>query len=101
MVQVQTATMIMYSNKINFPSKHSTQWQDFVRQALEKKPHMRPTATAMLEHPWIRCPHTFALSLSPLKGSNGNCYLSVIFLNDSQSSILSGLRILAGHIKYC
>lgn len=54
-VQVQTATMIMYSNKINFPSKHSTQWQDFVRQALEKKPHLRPTAAAMLEHPWIRC----------------------------------------------
>lgn len=78
MVQVQTATMIMYSNKINFPSKHSTQWQDFVRQALEKKPHLRPTAAAMLEHPWIRCPHAFALSLSPLKGSNGNCYSSVM-----------------------
>jgi serine/threonine protein kinase len=47
--------MIMYSNNINFPAKHSQQWQDFVRQALEKKPHLRPTAAAMLEHPWIRC----------------------------------------------
>lgn len=46
--------MIMYSNKINFPLKLSTQWQDFVRQALEKKPHLRPTAASLLEHPWIR-----------------------------------------------
>jgi serine/threonine protein kinase len=50
--------MIMYSNKIHFPAKHSAQWQDFVRQALEKKPHLRPTAAAMLEHPWIRCAHS-------------------------------------------
>ena len=57
-VQVQTATLIMYSNKMYFPTRHSPEWKDFVRACLEKKPHMRPTAAAMLEHPWIRhaCP---------------------------------------------
>ncbi|CAK0786186.1 hypothetical protein CVIRNUC_009399 [Coccomyxa viridis] len=56
--EVQTATLIMYSNKMYFPTRHSPEWKDFVRACLEKKPHMRPTAAAMLEHPWIRhaCP---------------------------------------------
>ena len=53
--QVQTATMIMYSNKITFPAKHSAQWAEFVRLALEKKPHLRPSAAALLDHPWIGC----------------------------------------------
>ena len=62
-MQVQTATMIMYSNKIMFPVKHSVQWAEFVRLALEKKPHLRPSAAALLDHPWIGCvgfPHTLA-----------------------------------------
>ena len=47
--------MIMYSNKITFPAKHSAQWAEFVRLALEKKPHLRPSAAALLDHPWIGC----------------------------------------------
>eukprot|EP00891_Asterochloris_glomerata_P009746 jgi/Astpho2/9746/gw1.00149.147.1_t len=50
--EVQTATMIMFSNNINFPTKYSTLWVDFVRAALEKKPHLRPSAVQLLDHPW-------------------------------------------------
>ncbi|KAK9814680.1 hypothetical protein WJX72_009648 [[Myrmecia] bisecta] len=52
--EVQTATMIMFSNKINFPPKFSPLWADFVKQALEKKPHIRPSAAQLLEHPWVK-----------------------------------------------
>jgi len=45
----------MYSNKIYFPQRHSPEWKDFVKASLEKKPHLRPTAAALLDHPWIRC----------------------------------------------
>ncbi|DBB17397.1 TPA: hypothetical protein ACH3X3_014429 [Trebouxia sp. C0006] len=51
--EVQTATMIMFSNNISYPPKHSALWADFVKVALEKKPHIRPTALQMLDHPWI------------------------------------------------
>ncbi|KAL3143281.1 hypothetical protein ABBQ38_002124 [Trebouxia sp. C0009 RCD-2024] len=51
--EVQTATMIMFSNNIVYPPKHSALWADFVKVALEKKPHIRPTALQMLDHPWI------------------------------------------------
>ena len=54
-MQVQTATLIMYSNKIYFPQRHSPEWKDFVRVSLEKNPHLRPSATTLLNHPWIRC----------------------------------------------
>ena len=30
--ETQTATMIMFSNKLNFPSAHSLLWVDFVKQ---------------------------------------------------------------------
>lgn len=50
--EVQTATMIMFSNNIVYPPKYSALWADFVKVALEKKPHMRPTALQMLDHPW-------------------------------------------------
>ena len=50
--EVQTATMIMFSNNISYPPKHSALWADFVKVALEKKPHIRPTALQMLDHPW-------------------------------------------------
>ena len=50
--EVQTATMIMFSNNVNFPTKYSTLWVDFVRAALEKKPHLRPSAVQLLDHPW-------------------------------------------------
>lgn len=52
--EVQTATMIMFSNNINFPTKYSTLWVDFVRAALEKKPHLRPSAVQLLDHPWVK-----------------------------------------------
>lgn len=50
--EVQTATMIMFSNNIPFPPKYTALWADFVKVALEKKPHVRPTALQMLDHPW-------------------------------------------------
>ncbi|KAK9795608.1 hypothetical protein WJX73_009393 [Symbiochloris irregularis] len=52
--ETQTATMIMFSNKLNFPSAYSLLWVDFVKQALEKKPTIRPTAEELLNHPWIK-----------------------------------------------
>lgn len=58
--EVQTATMIMFSNNIVYPPKHSALWADFVKVALEKKPHIRPTALQMLDHPW------YALLLTPV-----------------------------------
>ena len=30
--ETQTATMIMFSNKLNWPSAHSLLWVDFVKQ---------------------------------------------------------------------
>ena len=53
--QVQTATLIMYSNKVAFPARHSAAWADFVRQALEKRPHLRPSARTLLDHVWVKC----------------------------------------------
>lgn len=50
--EVQTATMIMFSNNVMYPPKYSALWADFVKVALEKKPHIRPTALQMLDHPW-------------------------------------------------
>lgn len=50
--EVQTATMIMFSNNVVYPPKFSALWADFVKVALEKKPHIRPTALQMLDHPW-------------------------------------------------
>lgn len=49
--EAHTVNMILTCNKIPFPPRHSPLWADFVRQALEKRPHLRPTATALLEHP--------------------------------------------------
>ena len=54
--EVQTATMIMFSNNVVYPPKHSALWADFVKVALEKKPHIRPTALQMLDHPWYALP---------------------------------------------
>ncbi len=39
--EVQTATMIMFNNNISYPGKFSSLWADFVKQSLEKKPHLR------------------------------------------------------------
>ncbi|KAK9844364.1 hypothetical protein WJX74_001365 [Apatococcus lobatus] len=58
--EVQTATMIMFNNNISYPSKHSGLWADFVKQSLEKKPHLRPTAEKMLDHPWVHLHETKA-----------------------------------------
>lgn len=51
--QMETASLIMYSNHIDFPAKHSRAWTDFVRRALQKQPHLRPTAAQLLAHPWL------------------------------------------------
>lgn len=44
----------MYSDQIDFPARHSAAWRDFVRRALQKQPHLRPTAAQLLAHPWLR-----------------------------------------------
>jgi serine/threonine protein kinase len=50
----ETAAMIMTSNRLPFPAKHSPLWADFVRQALEKRPSARPSASVLLDHPWLK-----------------------------------------------
>lgn len=42
----------MYSDAIKFPPNRSPQWSDFVKSTLVKNPDVRPTATALLKHPW-------------------------------------------------
>jgi serine/threonine protein kinase len=42
----------MYSDAIKFPPNRTTQWSDFVKSTLVKNPDTRPTATALLKHPW-------------------------------------------------
>ncbi|KAG2442861.1 hypothetical protein HXX76_002940 [Chlamydomonas incerta] len=49
----QTASNIIYSNNIRFDPAHSAAWADFVAQALIKDPRRRPTAAALLAHPWL------------------------------------------------
>lgn len=50
--EAQTAALIMYSDAVQFSSSKSPQWADFVRQALIKAPEHRPSASALLQHPW-------------------------------------------------
>lgn len=57
--EAHTVNMILTCEKIPFPQRSSPLWSDFVRQALEKRPHLRPSASAMLQHP---CAH---LTISP------------------------------------
>jgi hypothetical protein len=42
----------MYSDSIKFPPNRSALWSDFVRTTLIKAPDARPSATALLKHPW-------------------------------------------------
>ena len=44
----------MYSDQIDFPARQSAAWRDFVRRALQKQPHLRPTAAQLLAHPWLK-----------------------------------------------
>ncbi|PNH12120.1 Serine/threonine-protein kinase 36 [Tetrabaena socialis] len=51
----QTASLIIYSHHIRCdPALGSPAWADFVRQALTKDPALRPSAAALLSHPWVR-----------------------------------------------
>jgi serine/threonine protein kinase len=50
--EAQTAALIMYSDAIKFPPNRTPQWCDFVKSTLVKNPDVRPTATALLKHPW-------------------------------------------------
>jgi aurora kinase len=50
--EAQTAALIMYSDAIKFPPNRTPQWTEFVKAALVKSPEVRPTATALLKHPW-------------------------------------------------
>ena len=47
----------MYSDQIDFPARQSDAWRDFVRRALQKQPHLRPTAAQLLAHPWLKPAH--------------------------------------------
>eukprot|EP00198_Chlamydomonas_reinhardtii_P014160 XP_001703497.1 predicted protein [Chlamydomonas reinhardtii] len=59
----QTASNIIYSNNIRFDPAYSAAWADFVAQALIKDPRRRPTAAALLAHPWLAA-HRIARSNS-------------------------------------
>ena len=50
--EAQTASLIMYSNSMRFPSAHSPAWADFVRCVLVKDPDVRPSAGELMNHPW-------------------------------------------------
>ncbi|GIL72692.1 hypothetical protein Vretimale_4397 [Volvox reticuliferus] len=50
----QTASLIIYSNTIHFDPIATPAWADFVTQALIKDPRIRPNATALLSHAWIK-----------------------------------------------
>ncbi len=51
----QTASLIIYSNNIRFDTvAASPAWSNFVTQALIKDPRVRPTAAALLQHPWLQ-----------------------------------------------
>ena len=63
--QKETAHRIMYSNHIDFPARHSAAWRDFVRRALQKQPHLRPTAAQLLAHPWLKPPPANRIPRSP------------------------------------
>ena len=52
--QKETAHRIMHSDQLDFPARHSAAWRDFVRRALQKQPHLRPTAAQLLAHPWLK-----------------------------------------------
>ncbi len=48
----QTASLIMYSNNIKFPSSGSPLWAEFVRAVLVKDPAQRPSAAQLMQHAW-------------------------------------------------
>lgn len=49
--EAKTVNNILTCENIPFPSHASPLWSDFVRQALQKRPHLRPTAESLMEHP--------------------------------------------------
>lgn len=51
--EAQTASLIMYSNNVKFPSAHSAAWADFVKCVLIKDPAARPSAGELMQHTWI------------------------------------------------
>jgi len=49
--EAHTVNMILTCNKIPFPTRHSPRWGYLVGPGIYKRPHARPTATQLLEHP--------------------------------------------------
>lgn len=49
----ETVRLILTCDHIEMPTCHSAEWASFVRTALTKKHRKRPSASALLEHPWI------------------------------------------------
>eukprot|EP00892_Ulva_mutabilis_P000440 jgi/Ulvmu1/10397/UM061_0081.1 len=49
----ETVKLILTSDDIKYPSWFSSEWASFVRTVLNKKPRHRPSASMLLEHPWV------------------------------------------------
>ena len=49
--EAQTVNRILTCTNISLPARHSLLWADFVKQGLEKRPHFRPDAATLLDHP--------------------------------------------------
>jgi aurora kinase len=67
--EAQTVNRILTCTNISLPARHSLLWADFVKQGLEKRPHFRPDAATLLEHPCAlgarTCVSVTALSSPP------------------------------------
>ncbi|MEW5301958.1 MAG: hypothetical protein WDW36_004781 [Sanguina aurantia] len=58
--QRETATLILTAPVTNFPPTMSRDCRDFVTLALHKDPSLRPSAKALLSHPWLMTHHNTA-----------------------------------------
>ena len=48
-----TAARVLYSDAVALPPTHGPEWAAFVAAALAKRPTERPSAAALLAHPWL------------------------------------------------
>jgi aurora kinase len=60
----ETRKKIMYETTLTFPSHVSSEAIDFIKRALAKQAGLRPEASDMIHHPWIR-PHLSTFAAQP------------------------------------